>query len=168
MFWDIANICPLQILPILIAQGLASFVKTIGILISCLFQSYRNPQRQSVEPLPTSHGWKWVSVDGYRNSRHLSKSNFGRVQRTVITFFFSKMLSVCRGIWRWKHSTSQNQTSVQQQNVYLIQLSPLIKQDSNWMSFRYYLHEYQWCGEGRRCRDTEVSICQRNTCWSTG
>lgn len=33
----ILNICPLQILPILIAQGLAIFVKTIGILISCLF-----------------------------------------------------------------------------------------------------------------------------------
>ena len=105
MFWDIANICPLQILPILISQGLAIFVKTIGILIICLFRSYWNPQRQSFEPLPPSHGWKWVSVDGYRNSQYLSKSNFGRVQRTVITFFFSKMLSVFRGIWRWKHST---------------------------------------------------------------
>ena len=84
----ILNICPLQILPILIAQGLAIFVKTIGILISCLFRSYRNPQWQSFEPLAPSHGWKWVSVDGYRNSQHLSKSDFGRVQRTVITRFF--------------------------------------------------------------------------------
>lgn len=86
----ILNICPLQILPILIAQGLAIFVKTIGILISCLFRSYRNPQWQSFEPLPPSHGSKWVSVDGYRNSEHLSKSDFGRVQRTVITLFFLK------------------------------------------------------------------------------
>ena len=93
----ILNICPLQILPILIAQGLAIFVKTIGILISCLFRSYRNPQWQSFEPLPPSHGSKWVSVDGYRNSQHLSKSDFGRVQRTVITLFFLSVLKAYEG-----------------------------------------------------------------------
>ena len=42
MFLDIhiANICPLQILPISIAQELAIFVKTIGILISCLLRHF--------------------------------------------------------------------------------------------------------------------------------
>ena len=40
MFLDIANIYPLQILPIFFAQGLAIFVKTVGILIRCLSRSY--------------------------------------------------------------------------------------------------------------------------------
>ena len=40
VFRHIANICPLQILPISIAQELAIFVKTIGILISCLLRTF--------------------------------------------------------------------------------------------------------------------------------